>query len=127
VFMVCPLVGVPEEAAATVRAAVERAANGRRLIVTVEAPAGVGPELNLLAAMDQVVVMEASAIVAVGTPAEALKPSPRCVVVAARRTPALVTALTERGLRVEQAEDAGAESGRLVVHLTEGATTNNSV
>jgi ABC-2 type transport system ATP-binding protein len=122
IFVDRPLAGLSEDAAGDLQNALELASHGRRFIVSVETPAGVGPELNLLSAMDRVVVMEGSAVVAVGPPAEALQPSRRCVVFTARHAPALVNLLVERGLRVERVEDAAAEAGRLVVHLPEGAT-----
>jgi hypothetical protein len=56
--------------AGVVQKVLELATHGRRLIVSVEAPAGVGPELNLLSEMDRIAVMEGSAVVAVGPPAE---------------------------------------------------------
>lgn len=122
VFLDRPLARLSDEGSAEVRAALERAAHGRRLIVSVESPAGVGAELNLLTTMDRIVVMRASTVVAVGPPEETLKPSPRCVVVAARHTPALANALVERGLRVERPDDPESDAGRLVVHLPEGKT-----
>ena len=121
IFVECPLAGLAEDGAAEVRSILERAANGRRLVASVTSPAGVGAELNLLAAMDRVVVMQAGTVVALGPPAEALTPSPRCVVRALRGARALTEALTSRGFRVE-AEDDGTDSGRLVVHLGGGAT-----
>jgi len=123
IFVERPLSGLSEEDAGTVQRALELATHGRRLIASVESPAGVGPELNLLSQMDRVVVMEGSAVVAVGPPEEALRPSRRCVVFTTRRAPALVNLLVERGLRVERTDDPSAEAGRLVVHLPEGADT----
>jgi ABC-type Mn2+/Zn2+ transport system ATPase subunit len=122
IFADRPLAHLPDEAAGEVRAALERAAHGRRLIASVEAPAGAGHELNLLSSMDRVAVMEASTLVMVGPPAEALKPSPRCVVVAARHATALASALADRGLRVER-DEPGSETGRLVVHLPDGGSS----
>jgi len=69
IFADRPLAHLPDEAAGEVRAALERAAHGRRLIASVEAPAGAGHELNLLSSMDRVAVMEASTLVMVGPPA----------------------------------------------------------
>jgi ABC-2 type transport system ATP-binding protein len=123
IFIERPLSGLSDEDVGAVQTALELATHGRRLIVSVESPAGIGPELNLLSAMDRVVVAEGSAIVAVGPPAEALRPSRRCVVFTTKHAPTLVNLLVERGLRVEWTEDASAEAGRLVVHLPEGATT----
>jgi ABC-type cobalamin/Fe3+-siderophores transport system ATPase subunit len=123
IFVERPLAGLSEEDAVAVQQALELATHGRRLIASVESPAGVGPELNLLSAMDRVVVAEGSAIVAVGPPGEALRPSPRCVVFTTKHAPALVNLLVDRGFRVERTDDASAEAGRLVVHLPEGATT----
>ena len=117
-----PLAQLSDDDAGVVRIAVERAAVGRRLLVMVDAPAGLGPELNLLSAMDRVAVLEAGAIVAVGPPSEALAPSPRCVVRTGRHAPALIDALGRRGLRVEPTDEAGAEAARLVVFLPAGAT-----
>lgn len=123
IFVERPLAGLPEEAATEVRRALEAATHGRRLVASAEAPAGIGPELNLLSAMDRVVVLEGSTVVAVGAPAEALRPSRRCVVFAAWHAPALMNRLVERGLEVERTEDFADEAGRLVVHLSEGHTT----
>jgi ABC-type multidrug transport system ATPase subunit len=123
IFVERPLSGLSDDDAGIVQKALELATHGRRLIASVETPAGVGPELNLLTMMDRVAVMEGSAVVAVGPPEEALRPSPRCVVFTTKHAPALVKLLVERGLRVERAEDESAEAGRLVVHLPEGATT----
>jgi len=123
IFVERPLSGLSDQDAGVVQKVLELATHGRRLIVSVETPAGVGPELNLLTVMDRVAVMEGSAVVAVGPPAEALKPSPRCVVFTTKHAPALVKLLVDRGLRVERSEDESAEAGRLVVHLPEGATT----
>jgi ABC-type multidrug transport system ATPase subunit len=122
-FVERPLSGLSDEDAGIVQQALERATHGRRLIVSVESPAGVGPELNLLSLMDRVVVMQGSTVVAVGPPAEALRPSPRCVVFTTKHAPALAKLLVERGLRVERTDDENAEAGRLVVHLPEGVTT----
>jgi hypothetical protein len=127
IFVERPLSGLSDEDAGTVQQALELATHGRRLIASVETPAGVGPELNLLSAMDRVVVTEGSAVVAVGPPAEALRPSRRCVVFTTKHAPALVNLLVERGLRVERTEDASAEAGRLVVHLPDGADTTTIV
>lgn len=127
IFVENPLARLPDDAAAVLREALERAAAGRRLIVSVTSPAGAGPELNLLASMDRIVAMEGGAVVAVGPPDEALSPSPRCVVRTARKGRALAEILAARGFRIDAETDPPEEAARFVVHLPAGATTMSVV
>jgi ABC-2 type transport system ATP-binding protein len=127
-----PLSGLSESAALEVRGVLERAAAGRRLIVSIEAVPGAGPEESLFSGLDRVALLAGGDVALSGPPREVLAGSPRCVVWASRRVARLADALAARGLRLER---AGAElgapdpesGGRLVVHLENGATPNTIV
>ena len=123
-----PFAGLSGADADFVSDVVDRAAVGRRLGVSVDAPAAVGAEASYLARADHVVVLERGGVVRSGAPPQALAMSPRCGVRVARAVGPLVRALVAEGVRVERvavAGDSGEDGpGRLVVHLPPGQSAS---
>lgn len=119
-----PFAGLSGADADFVSDVVDRAATGRLLGVSVDAPAAVGTEASHLARADRVVVLERGRVVRSGAPSQALAMSPRCAVRVARAVGPLADALVAEGVRVERVAQADASGedgpGRLVVHLPPG-------
>lgn len=120
-----PFDGLPDTLEAPLARLIERAAEGRSLVVSFLAPATVGAAAELAARADHAVVLHGSRVVASGPPASVLVPSRQYTVWAARAVTALAESLGAQGARVERPYTAGdaADSGRLVVRLPDGAST----
>jgi hypothetical protein len=103
-------------------AAIERVAEGRRLVLILSAPPSDGPEYGFIERAEYVAVATGGAVVAEGRPFDVLGPSRRYVIAALSRAAALATALESRGAKVAHlpGTDPGAGPARLVVELPEG-------
>lgn len=114
-----PLAGLDATAAASIRTLIERAREGRKLIVTAEAIGATGPEAELLHGAGRVAVLAGPRLVATGAPADVLSPTPRYVLWTTRAASALAAALAARGVAsdLELATGDPEGAGRLVVTL----------
>jgi ABC-type multidrug transport system ATPase subunit len=125
VALEAPFDGMPAALEAPLARLVERATAGSALVVSVLGPAATGAAAELTARADSAVVLRGSRVAGVGAPSRVLVPSRRYTVRAARSVTALAGALGARGVHAERVFAAGdaADSGRLVVRLPDGATT----
>lgn len=114
-----PLAGLDATAAASIRALMDRARDGRRLLVSSDEGAAVGPEADFVLGMDAVAVLAGSTLAAAGPPKDVLSPASRYVIWTTRAATHLATALAARGLTAELdlAGDDPHGAGRLVVAL----------
>ena len=125
-----PLAELDPSARAYVDAALERAAHGRRLLVSVARPDDA--ERSLVERADSIVLAHGGTLVREGPPSVALSTSSRYAATVTRSAEAFVVALTERGARALPADIAPALIGfvprdpagvrRVLVELPEGAS-----
>jgi len=130
-----PLADLDPAGQAEVAAVLERAALGRRLLVSSRERSTSGPAHELVARADWVVVERQGRIVDQGPPSRALRPGLRFVTIVTRREAEFVAALAELGLRpatttrLPAPPDAapGADPVELVLELPSGKTPNDIV
>lgn len=114
-----PFAGLDGAAAASIRTLIDRVRNGRRLLVSADEGAAVGPEADFVLGVERVAVLAGSRLVGAGAPQEVLSPASRCVVWTTRAATELAAALAARGVtaEVELAREDPHGAGRLVVAL----------
>jgi len=131
-----PLADLDRAGQAEVAAVLERAATGRRLVVSTRERNTSGPEHDLVARADWVVVERGGRVVDQGPPSRAFRPGLRFVTVVTRRDAEFVAALAELGIRptasatrlpVPPDAAPGAEPVELVLELPNGGTPNDIV
>lgn len=124
-FLDRPFEGISDPDGAWLRGVIDRAARGRKLIVTARAPSAAGVEVGLLTRLHHVVLRGGGVVVASGRPGEVLAMGPRCLVRASRGIEAFSSALSSRGVLVERPAwpEGPAGAGRLIVHLRRGETS----
>lgn len=120
-----PLEGLDDASAEHLAASVERAAEGRRLVVILRAPGHGGPEHRFVERAGYAAVAVGGAVVAEGAPADVLGPSRGYVLSVLRGAEALAAALKSRGIEVRQSSEgaSGDAGGRLLVELPDGGDT----
>jgi ABC-type multidrug transport system ATPase subunit len=120
-----PFEGLDDGSAERLAAAIERVAEGRRLVVLLSAPPSDGPEYGLIERAEYVAIATDGAVVAEGRPFDVLGPSRRYVVAVLQGATALTAALESRGVKVAHlaGSDPGGDRARLVVELPEGGET----
>lgn len=119
-----PVAGLDGAAATSIRTLIDRARDGRRLLLSSDGGAAVGPEADLVLGVDQVAVLAGSRLAAAGAPRDVLSPTPRCVLWTTRAATALAAALAARGVtaELELSQDDPQGAGRLVVALGKDGT-----
>jgi ABC-2 type transport system ATP-binding protein len=117
-----PLGRLDDAVQGMLRDLVERAAEGRSLIFSVESGLPSAAERALVETADDVLVLEQGRLVAQGEPARALEPGRRYLVSVGRHAERLARALGERDCRVTPAGAAGDDAARFVVDLSPEAT-----
>jgi ABC-type multidrug transport system ATPase subunit len=130
-----PLAGLDTAGSADVFAVLERAAAGRRLLVSVRDTREDGPEGALVAKADWVVVESRGSIVREGPPSRALPRGLRYVAVVTRASSEFLAALAEAGIhaddtlvtRLPMPPDADAEPVQVFFELPRGASPNDVV
>jgi ABC-2 type transport system ATP-binding protein len=111
-----PLGGLDDASAGVVARWIERAATGRRLLVSGQHAGSAGPERGLFGALDEVLVLGSGRLLAQGSAADALGMAHRYSVVVRSRWSELGAALGARGIPVTLVPLAGG-SVRLVLEL----------
>lgn len=119
-----PVSDLDERGTLQVCASVERAAAGRTLVVSTRVAPRAGPEHALFAAADEVVVLEAGALVAQGPLSTLSAPGLRYLVAVTRHARALSEQLEAAGLSVALARSSElGEGARFVVGVPEAGST----
>ncbi|GMV18243.1 MAG: hypothetical protein HS104_01340 [Polyangiaceae bacterium] len=119
-----PVSDLDERSTELVCQALERAAAGRRLLLSTRVLPRFGPEHALFASADDVVVLEAGALVAQGPLAALTQPGARYLVSVTRHGAELSERLVAQGLAVTAATSETSAGARLVVSLPETGGTD---
>jgi ABC-type multidrug transport system ATPase subunit len=118
--------GLHDGAAEWVRAVLDRAGKGRRLIFTASAALPLGETDRFLRTLDELVVLVNGSVVRRGAPSTVLAPGTRYLITVRGTPEALLDALGERGIAAEWArasDDASIAYHRVVADLPEGTST----
>ena len=117
-----PFEGLDDLPAERLAVAIERVAEGRRLVMVLGSTPSDGPEHGFIARAGYIAVAKGGTVTAQGRPGDVLGPDRRYVVAALRGAAALAAALEGRGVKVAHLpHDAGGGPARLVVELPEGS------
>lgn len=119
--------GLDESRQHALRDVVERAAEARRLVLTTPTLELSPTERTLLDTCDDVIVLEAGAVVAQGRAADLTGPAHRCAVQVARHAQPFIDLLNASGFSARAAGPFGLSAdgaGRLIVELGDGATVD---
>lgn len=119
-----PLGALDDAAQSALRDLVERVAERRALIFSVESTLPSAAQRALIETADDVLVLEQGSLVAQGAPARALEPSRRYLVSVGRHAARWVEVLGERGCRTTPAGAASDDAARFVVDLAPSVTTD---